>query len=75
LNEKPASVTYLKSVDVARMCQVDPKTVHKWVDTGSLKHFRTPGGHRRFHRDDVLEFMRRIGFLRSWETLPEAKST
>ena len=74
MSEKPASVTYLTTTDVARMCQVSQKTVYKWLDTGDLKYFKTPGGHRRFHRDEVLVFMRRTGFLRSWETLPEAKT-
>jgi len=75
LSEKPASARYLKTSEVARLCGVTSNTVRKWVIDGSLKTFRMPGGCQlRFHREDVLEFMRRTGFLRSWETLPEAKT-
>jgi len=74
LNAKPASVGYLRTTDVARFCKVNQTTVRKWVDLGWLRHFRMPGGHLRFHRDEVLEFMRDRGFLRSWEPLPEEKT-
>jgi excisionase family DNA binding protein len=71
LSEQPASVRYLTAKDVARMCQVNPKTVVKWVSNGSIRHFRLPGGHLRFHRDELQLFMREHGFLRSWETIPD----
>lgn len=46
------------TLDVSRMCQVDPATVARWCDLGRLKCFRTPGGHRRIIRDNLLEFLR-----------------
>jgi len=74
LSEKPARVRYLKTADVARLCGVTTATVRKWVEVGGLKSFRLPGGcQMRFHREDVLEFMRHSGFLKAWETLPEEK--
>src|SRR5438067_11901832 len=48
--------------DVARLCQVDLKTIHNWADKGEIRHFRTPGRHLRFRRLDVLEFLRRYGY-------------
>ncbi len=52
----------LKASDLAKICQVDPKTVHNWVDRGKLKAFRTPGRHLRFNRSDVATFLREHGF-------------
>lgn len=71
MSEKPAS-RYLNSTDVSRLCEVDNKTVHIWVERGLLRCFRTPGGHLRFHRDELQAFMRDKGFLRPWESIPEA---
>ncbi len=47
---------------VARFCQVDLKTIHNWADRGEIVHFRTPGRHLRFRRDDVLDFLRKYGY-------------
>lgn len=44
--------------DVARMLQVDPSTVSKWIDKQTLIAYRTPGGHRRVRRGDLLTFLR-----------------
>jgi excisionase family DNA binding protein len=46
----------------ARFCQVDLKTIHNWADKGEIRHFRTPGRHLRFHRADVVEFLRKYGY-------------
>lgn len=43
--------------DVAGILRVDKSTVKRWTDEGKLKCFRTPGGHRKFHADDVYAFM------------------
>ena len=74
LSEKPVRLKFLTLGDVARLCQVSPKTVYKWVEIGSLHSFKTPGGQRRFYRDEVQVFMRAHGFLRSWEPMPEEKT-
>lgn len=42
--------------EVSEMLRVDPKTVARWAKDGLLPHFKTPGGHRRFHRADVEKF-------------------
>jgi colicin import membrane protein len=42
---------------VAEIVHVDPKTVTRWADAGKLKSFRTPGGHRRFYRSEVVGLM------------------
>ena len=38
---------------------VHPMTLRAWVDTGLVRAFRTPGGHRRFLRTELLQFMER----------------
>jgi excisionase family DNA binding protein len=35
---------------------VHPATVRNWADEGKLPSRRTPGGHRRFRRSDLLQY-------------------
>jgi hypothetical protein len=57
----------LTTGQVARMCNVAPRTVSLWCDSGKLRGFRLPGkgghglGDRRFYPDDVAAFMRAHG--------------
>lgn len=46
------------TLDISRMCEVDPATVARWCDQGRLVCFRTPGGHRRIVRENLIEFLR-----------------
>ena len=41
----------------ARMCGVCTKTIRRWDQRGHLTPFRTPGGHRRYHRTSLLQFL------------------
>lgn len=44
---------------VARICQVAPRTVAKWVDNGSLVGYRVPGSaDRRIPHPQLLAFLR-----------------
>lgn len=43
--------------DVAELFNVSVQTVGLWADSGKLRSFRTPGGHRRFRRGDVEKFI------------------
>lgn len=48
--------------DVARICQVAPRTVSKWFDSGRLKGYRIPGSlDRRIPHVALVEFMRSHG--------------
>jgi excisionase family DNA binding protein len=38
---------------VARLFGVSVSTVTRWARTGLLKAVRTPGGHYRFHADEM----------------------
>jgi excisionase family DNA binding protein len=44
--------------EVARFCHVTPDTVRKWAEAGRVPVFKTPGGHRRIRRDDLIRFLR-----------------
>ena len=39
--------------EASRLLGVHPATVRQWSDEGKLGAFRTPGGHRRFSRDEI----------------------
>lgn len=40
--------------EVAKVFRVDPKTVTRWAAAGKIRHTRTPGGHVRFYRDEIM---------------------
>jgi hypothetical protein len=48
----------LTSGDVARVCNVAPRTVSKWIDNGLLLGYRIPGSRdRRVAKTDLISFM------------------
>ena len=47
--------------EAAKLCHVSPLSIINWVNAGRLPAFRTPGGHRRIRREDLLLFMRDNG--------------
>lgn len=44
--------------EVAKFCHVTADTVRKWAENGRLRVFKTPGGHRRVRREDLMAFLR-----------------
>ena len=42
---------------VATLFHVDPKTVTRWAHAGRLGSLRTPGGHRRFRKSEVMQLL------------------
>ena len=48
----------LTTFQAARLCGVSHKSIERWIDSGLLRGFRTPGGHRRVYRDALVAFMR-----------------
>ena len=47
---------WLSLRDACRLLDVSDTTLRQWADNGYLRVYRTPGGHRRFLRDDVDAF-------------------
>ena len=58
--DKPKEV--LTTGDVARICNVAPRTVSKWFDTGQLRGYRIPGSKdRRIPLAQLIRFMKAHG--------------
>ena len=49
----------LSTVAIARLLGVAVASISKWIDAGQLKAGRTPGGHRRVAKEDLIAFLRR----------------
>ena len=47
--------------ETAKLCHVSPLSIINWVNAGRLSAFRTPGGHRRIRREDLIGFMQENG--------------
>src|SRR5512145_296284 len=49
----------LTTGDVAKICNVAPRTVSKWFDSGQLKGYRIPGSKdRRIPLNELIRFMK-----------------
>lgn len=46
---------------------VHPATVRNWADKGELSSRRTPGGHRRFRRSELLQYAQSQGEVQPME--------
>ena len=57
MREKAVFTTF----EAAKLCHVSPLSIINWVNAGRLPAFRTPGGHRRVRREDLIRFMRENG--------------
>lgn len=42
--------------EAAKVLGVHPATIRNWADRGELPYRRTPGGHRRFRRVDLIQW-------------------
>ncbi|MFB4273073.1 BldC family transcriptional regulator [Nonomuraea sp. GTA35] len=49
----PGTPELMTPAEVAQLFRVDPKTVTRWATAGRIGSVRTPGGHRRYRRDDM----------------------
>ena len=49
----PDQSRWLTLGDACRLLEISDTTLRQWADHGHLRVYRTPGGHRRFLRDDV----------------------
>ena len=55
------SKNYLTPQEAADLLMVSPVTVRQWAHKGLLGSMSTPGGHRRFARDEIERFAREHG--------------
>lgn len=49
----------LSTVTIAGLLGVTAASISRWVDAGRLKAGRTPGGHRRVTREELIAFLQR----------------
>lgn len=69
LNDKQVFTT----VEVGKFCMADSTTVITWVEQGKLPAYKTPGGHRRVKRDDLVKFLEKFGMPIPSELTTSAK--
>ena len=50
-------VRWLTLGKACRVLGVDESTLRRWADSGHVRAFRTPGGHRRFAESDIEELV------------------
>lgn len=55
------SKSVFTTFETAKLCHVSPLSIINWVNAGRLPAFRTPGGHRRIRREDLIRFMQENG--------------
>lgn len=53
----PEDVRWLTLGKACRVLGVDESTLRRWADSGHVRAFRTPGGHRRFAESDIQELV------------------
>src|SRR3989344_3353726 len=67
----------LTTHEISRYLHVNFSTVISWCDQGSIKSYKTLGGHRRVRPEDFLDFLERSGmpvppqFVRRLEGAPK----
>jgi excisionase family DNA binding protein len=57
---------YYSTQQLAKLLRVDQTTIRRWADSGKLKCFKSPGGHRKFTPEHVGEFISKYHY----EVLP-----
>lgn len=51
---------YFSTFDAARICNVSPTTVNRWVAEGKLRASRTMGGHKRIKAADLIALLKQL---------------
>jgi excisionase family DNA binding protein len=57
----PAPDDWLTLGQAAKYLGVAQSTMRKWTDSGRVSTFKTPGGHRRYRRSELDQFLDRSG--------------
>ncbi len=64
MKETPSDTDYLSTREAADLLGVALRTVQLWVEAGTLRAWKTAGGHRRIERDSVQALLQqRSGVL------------
>src|SRR4051812_42788625 len=55
----PNTKSIFTTHEVSHLLHVNPRSVINWIEQNLLASYRTPGGHRRIRREDLLAFLRK----------------
>jgi excisionase family DNA binding protein len=61
MNASPSPESLLTTSQAADYCDVDRRTMLRWVESGQVRGHRTPGGRWRIRLGDLSAFMRQRG--------------
>ncbi len=48
---------YYSTQELSKLFRANQSTIKRWADSGKLKCFKTPGGHRKYTPDHISEFI------------------
>lgn len=48
---------YYSTQELSQLFKANESTIKRWADTGKLKCFKTPGGHRKYTPEHISEFI------------------
>src|SRR6267378_1665247 len=57
--EQSDTTTIYTTHEISRLLHFNPLSVINWIEQNLLPSYRTPGGHRRIRREDLLAFLRK----------------
>lgn len=67
----PLPVTgYYSTSELARLFNADESTIKRWANSRKLRCFKTPGGHRKFTPEHVLDFIKTFSYEISRQPVP-----
>jgi hypothetical protein len=70
--QKEKNMKIYTTGQIAKICQVAPRTVGKWFDTGTLKGYKIPGSRdRRIPEPNLISFMKEQGFPETMIPVPD----
>ena len=61
----------LRLSEAAQHLGVCSGTIRNWINKGILKSIRTPGGHRRIFKSNLLDLMKKLGLETPESSLSE----
>jgi excisionase family DNA binding protein len=53
---------YYSTRELAKLFRVDQTTIRRWADSGKLKCFKSPGGHRKFTPEHIGELISKYNY-------------
>jgi len=59
MTTSPKTKSIFTTHEVSGLLHVNPRSVINWIEQNLLASYRTPGGHRRIRREDLLAFLRK----------------